>query len=527
MHSTSRTEYGCVIPGNRHRTGIAGPEDRPLVVSAVMVRPAEAIRVYLLPLWTLLPLILAGCATSDQAEAGPDKAAPERSGAFPTADYWPLTPGRVWIFEREGFPDQQTTIQLLPAPGGGMAAWFTKNHRDTYWGPGDVLDLYWHLSHDGRYLVANNAKDPDYGNAFNHLPDDRRYRRDTGQWSSDIWFVQGDDERVPPYVLLPDRLAVPHEMKGTQYYAIYQDDRSWWRKGTWRVRYRLEQATLRADSGAVLFDGEWLRVLFDESIDNIDDGLWEGLPEQTFWVHEDWCFARGVGPVQIEQYLTAERRPEDLHIRIKLLESRQELALTVVPDDPIRPAEGEIAVPYTFEVLNGKPRMDPGIVITRDPAGPAGQPLATLNPDAAWRENLFTFPWSLTAEEMTGTWLFKVHDELGRTAETRLTIRERPLGLTVSPSRVVRPDQGSRPITYRFTVTGGEPDKGVGIVAIASPGPQRDQPVPLASLVHDDRWEGETYVFSWTIDSTTEPGTYVYRAQDTRGRTALTLLRVE
>ncbi len=232
-----------------------------------------------------------------------------------TTDYWPITTGNYWEFHRYGYPDYRTRIQIEEDEHGSQAAYFTKNHIDTYWGihedpdgalggdhprsPTDLgIFLKWYVEWNDDWMVSNNSRG-DYGVFNDDKPDDIRYRGSDGKFFQRTWWVQ--DSAYAPYCLWLRTLDVytTHIDSEQKYRMIGHDGAYRAAKGGWAVDYKW--AYVKTDVG---YEGRALRVQFYE-------------PSASGWqVVEDWYLVEGYGIVKIEQYTNIDRRESDLRVRI-------------------------------------------------------------------------------------------------------------------------------------------------------------------------------------------------------------------
>jgi hypothetical protein len=216
-----------------------------------------------------------------------------------TSDYWPIKEGNYWIYEREGRPEQTTIISIVKDKYDNYAAYFKKSNKETYWSPGwNNVVLKWYLSWVNDYFAAANLKG-DYSGYYDNAPDDIRYESENGSVIGKFWFVIGDNETIPPYVLYPKKLDVyKTDISITQKYYIEHSDgtRSHVLNTGWDVSY--EWVYLKTKIG---YEGKALRIMFNEN-------------EK---VYEDWYIVEGIGPVQIDQYADKEKTILTMRIKIK------------------------------------------------------------------------------------------------------------------------------------------------------------------------------------------------------------------
>ncbi len=228
-----------------------------------------------------------------------------------TTNLWPLELGNTWIFRRSDAPEQETIIRVEPEDRfPGVCVHHMKNNDLTYWNPSGL---------DGpgkenmRWFVIPFSQMPGWEDELLWAWGDMRYDRITGQFNTGYHYMSVDPLKYPGYVLFRRHQPVPYRFTGEQkYFAVKDYNRfikqdfyhlkDYQSRGTWELNFEWSEVSVPA------YQGKVLRIKFDEN--------WDIREPKKCWVHEDWYFADGVGPVLIEQYLSRERK--ELRIRIEL-----------------------------------------------------------------------------------------------------------------------------------------------------------------------------------------------------------------
>jgi hypothetical protein len=228
----------------------------------------------------VLSLALVGCG-KHESPSGPEVVTTDRIPRVPidTRAFLPLDLGRAWVLRNEAFPERITTIRVVRDSDGALALVFDKNHPGTYHGWGNDR-LVWRLHEcaDGLY-AENELGGNDSDSSFGPYPDDERYDIATGAWRASIWFIGAH----PAQIVMPWRVRDGQTVTVDQAYA-YADS-----SGTRAISHQQWTVTWRL-AGALLV------LRFDEL--TVESGT---------WIHEDWRLERGVGIVEIAQWMDAGR----------------------------------------------------------------------------------------------------------------------------------------------------------------------------------------------------------------------------
>ena len=241
-----------------------------------------------------------------------------------TTDYWPISTGNYWEYYRHDnnhpeYASYRTRIEIETDQYGAQAAYFTKNHIDTYWGFGWDPDepygplhgnhpdssvekgvfLKWYIQWNNDWMVSNNSRG-NYTTYNDDKHDDIRYRGSDGKYVERIWWVQ--NTAYAPYCLWPRILNLSNtHVESNQWYRGIAHDGAYWNTGAgWNIDYKW--AYVKTDVG---YEGRALRVQF-----------YEPIPGNGYVV-EDWYLVPNYGVVKIEQYKGTNRLETDLIVRIE------------------------------------------------------------------------------------------------------------------------------------------------------------------------------------------------------------------
>lgn len=209
---------------------------------------------------------------------------------------FPLAPRNWWEFEGEvaatGEKFKTKIIVEEPEVLCGIKVTpllFVKDKTVGYWGPGADLNLRWFVA--------------DWMGGFLRAVGDKRYVRNPANWEvagrfeSFVWYLGSGESKAPVYTIFPKYLVLGTSLTGpVQKYPSVKEDRQdcdWVlgapaeEKASWRVSYNWSKVSTEA------YSGKAVRVSF------VEDFGGRG------WI-EDWYFAEGIGPVQIETFVQGE-----------------------------------------------------------------------------------------------------------------------------------------------------------------------------------------------------------------------------
>lgn len=224
--------------------------------------------------------------------------------------YWPTKLGNVWEYTNKAYSDRKNWITIIKgiSEGSNLDAFFTKNHKDTYWGNGAEMSYRMGLnwvnqmtdSLDLPHLAASSTRS--YTDAFDFTPDASVYWSNNHQFAkfkyADYWNVKNQScKGNVPYFIFPNQLDINNfkvdSIQG-QYHFNYE-----WPSGvrtatkednhTWKITYEWEY--LKTEVG---YEGIAVHLKCDEAY---------AQPG----VFEDWYFGENLGMLRIEQYTDTTR----------------------------------------------------------------------------------------------------------------------------------------------------------------------------------------------------------------------------
>ncbi len=205
-----------------------------------------------------------------------------------TTGYWEIEKGNYWALENITISSKLTRFDIHEDKNSHTFLRCSQNATGTYpifGSPSVVINWYLHWYND--YLVASNAGG-NFSGYFDNMPDDGRYVN--GELERWIWFVRGQGETTPPYIMLPAALDVWNDSIDIYqtYYTVLDDGGTDVSSARWEISY--DWVYVKTDIG---YEGRALRARIIET--------WN-LGSNPSTLAEDWYFVEGIGVVKIEQY---------------------------------------------------------------------------------------------------------------------------------------------------------------------------------------------------------------------------------
>lgn len=297
----------------------------------------------------------------------------EKDGVYELLDYYPLTLGYKWIYEKmPGYDLGLTTTNVRPCSGACNR----------------IIQSFIYSEDSGQ----DSLMEYDVINGIYDLGDT---------------CARGDAEFKslfsPKMIWIPRRAAVGDEFfsdniryaRSGSYCGIEAE-------GPWSLPVRSTSVKLEAViSEMVVPAGTFHDVLH---LKHVEDYLW--AEDAPHFVHEIYL-AKGVGIVKVvSKNLTNGQKVFGTQLKKFQASKEEQFRIEITPNLVVRPKSGSTPITFVLKVSGGTPDKTEGIVHIRYPNGECHDPLDSLG--GHWEGNTYIFPGSVNDGTLLGTYLVGV-----------------------------------------------------------------------------------------------------------------------